>query len=85
MRKDGSFIKVERLYEIKKAIIKGLPNPVDIDKLKLWVEMNIGLTPERAQDYIEKVVAASGWVIFEGKILASLPEPDVEEKEKKKK
>lgn len=70
MRKDGSYVKVERLSQIKKEIAKRFPNPISFNDMILWVEVGIGLTPEKAKDYIEKIVAASGWVIFDGNICA---------------
>jgi hypothetical protein len=71
MRKDGSYVKVERLSLIRKEIAKQFPNPVEVSKVELWVECNIGLTPEKARDYIDKAVAAAGWVITDGKILST--------------
>lgn len=72
MRKDGSFVKVERLSQIRKEIASQFPEPVLFEKLKLWVECNIGLSEEKAGEYIEKAVASAGWFIIDGKILAEL-------------
>jgi len=70
MRHDGSFVKVERLSQIKKEIAKQFPNPVVLADISLWVELNIGLSEEKTKEYIEKVVAGAGWTINDGKILA---------------
>jgi len=69
MRKDGSFIKVERLAQIRKQVSSQFPKPVPFDKLQLWVECNIGLGEQKAREYIEKAVASAGWIIVEGEIL----------------
>ena len=70
MRKDGSFIKTERLAQIAKQIVKGFPEPVDYHKLVLWVEMNIGLRADTASEYITKICEAHDWAIEDGKIKA---------------
>lgn len=70
MRKDGSFVKVERLSQIRKQIAKELPEPVDLEKLQLWVECTIGLSEQKTREYIEKAVASGGWYIIDGKIVA---------------
>lgn len=72
MRRDGSFVKSERLKIISKQIKQELPNPVDLKKLRLWIEINIGLTPEKAESYISVVVEANGWVVNDGKICSEL-------------
>jgi hypothetical protein len=70
MRKDGSFIKLERLKQIKTQVAKNLPNPVSIDKTVIWIQLNIGLTEERAKEYLDLVVEGAGWVVSDGAIKA---------------
>ena len=74
MRRDGSYIKTERIAQIRKEVAKQLPEPVDVLKLRLWVECNIGLSKAKTEEYIETVVALAGWVVADGKILSDLPE-----------
>jgi len=72
MRKDGAFIKVERLAQIRKEIASKFPEPVDIKMLQLWVECNVGLSEEKSKEYIEKAVASAGWSIIDGKIVSEI-------------
>jgi hypothetical protein len=69
MRRDGSFVKVERINQIRREIAKNLPNPVDLEKLRIWVECNIGLSKQKAEEYIDIVVSSAGWIIVDGKIV----------------
>jgi hypothetical protein len=68
VRKDGAFIKLERLRQIKTEIVKGFPEPADYQRIVLWTEMNIGLSTEKALEYVNKLIAANGWVLDNGKI-----------------
>ena len=68
MRRDGSFVKVERISQIRKEIAKLLPDPVDVEKLKLWVECNIGLSKQKTEEYVELAIRTAGWIIEDGKI-----------------
>jgi hypothetical protein len=71
VRRDGSYVKVERLKQIGKEIARYFPEPVDYHKMVLWVEMNIGLSPVKAVEYIDKVIEAHGWIVEDGKIKPS--------------
>lgn len=57
-RKDGGFIKTQRIAYIKKRIIQQSPNKINIKNLITWIEGSIGLSKRRAREYIE--VAISG-------------------------
>ena len=72
VRHDGSFVRLERMTQIAKQIAKCFPTPVDYHKMVLWVEMNIGLTADKASEYIEKICETHDWVIEDGQIK---PEP----------
>jgi hypothetical protein len=68
MRKDGAFVKLDRIRQIQKEITKCFPKEVELNRIILWTEMNIGLTQEKAEEYITKIIDANGWVLSEGKI-----------------
>lgn len=72
MRKDGAYIKLERIKQIQKQIVSSFPGEVDFNKIVLWAEMNIGLTNETAQEYVTKIVEVNGWVLENGKIKAEV-------------
>lgn len=65
-------MKVERIAQIRKEITKHFPEPVDLAKLKLWVECSIGLSEQKAREYIEKAVSSGGWIIIDGKIVSEV-------------
>lgn len=75
VRHDGSFVKVERMVQIAKKIATGLSGPEHVishEKLILWIELNIGLSPEKAEAYVKKICDGHGWVIEDDAIK---PEP----------
>ena len=71
LRKDGSWLRVQRLMEIAKEIAKHFNDggKCNFETLMLWVEFKIGLTETRARDYIITVVRAKQWEIQDGFIL----------------
>lgn len=72
MRKDGSFVKTERLRNISTQIAKAFnqsdEKKVDLAVLISWIEMNIGLTKARALEYIDTCCSVHGWSIIDGKL-----------------
>lgn len=68
VRHNGSFVRLERMTQIAKQIASQFPAPVDYHKLVLWIELNIGLTADKASEYIEKICEGHGWVVEDGKI-----------------
>lgn len=74
VRRDGSFIRSQRLIQIGKRIAVGLSEfkTVDVEQLILWIQMNLGLTEKRASEYVAVVVKAKGWVLKDGEITAEI-------------
>ena len=70
MRKDGSFVKTERMKEIAKLISQAFPEGADYKKLVLGIEVHMGLTNAKAREYIDKVVESQGWINENGLIKA---------------
>jgi hypothetical protein len=68
LRKDGSYVKIQRQKLIQKQIQSCFPKEVDVEKMILWTKLNIGLTREKAEEYINDVVEGNGWIVVEGKI-----------------
>jgi len=71
-RKDGSFIKTERLHQISHKIKEDIKEGVDYNRILDWIEFNIGLRRDTAQDYLDKIIRVEGWVITNGYIKAEL-------------
>lgn len=69
VRRDGAFIKTERVRRIGKEIAKHSPKAMSLDRLMAWVEMEIGLTRKRAEEYILLACLAHGWVIEDGMVV----------------
>jgi hypothetical protein len=66
--RDASYLKTQRLLQIKKHIAKQFPNPVNLELMILWIEVNIGLTHDRAFEYITTVCMANQWNLKDGSI-----------------
>ena len=72
-RRDGGFVRSERLLRIAKQIAIGInqAKTVSVEQINLWIQLNIGLTEKRAGEYIDTVVRAKGWVLRDGYISAT--------------
>lgn len=70
VRRDGSYVRSQRLLEICKEIAKSFSvhHWCRIEDLKLSVALNMGLTETKALEYIDLVVRAKGWQIKDGVI-----------------
>lgn len=73
-RKDGAFIKLERIKQIRSVIIRQFPEDVSVDKVLSWAEVNIGLRRDTARQYLEMIVDNEGWIVSDGKIVISFDE-----------
>jgi len=72
VRRDGAFVKTQRIKQIVREIARQPPGPVSLDRMVTWVEVNIGLSTRRALEYIEKACLAQGWLVTNGEIMRSL-------------
>lgn len=59
VRKDGSYIKNQRLQEISRLIAKGLREhqKISFSNLLTTVQYHIGLTKQRSEEYIHLCLA----------------------------
>lgn len=73
VRKDGSYVKTERMRLIAAYTTRFLQNggKININKLKAWIEVNIGLSPIKAGEYIDTLVSAYDWEIVDGCLIAT--------------
>lgn len=86
VRNDASTTKMERQIMIAKKIAATFnanpKDPIFLRKLVIWVEMSIGLTRRRAEEYIAVVVDShDDWVIEDGALGPEIKqaEPDAAE------
>ena len=66
MRKDGSWVKSQRLGEISRLISTSMPKGCDYKKLLVRLQFEMGLTMARAEEYIDLVCMAKGWIQHNG-------------------
>ena len=71
VRHDGSWVKQERMNRISHYILNQFKasNRINLNKLRAWVEINIGLTPRRAEEYIATISLAYDWLIKDGLLI----------------
>lgn len=75
VRRDGAYTKKLRLDKITKAITQSFDaGGVPYEKLITWIQFEEGLTRSTAEEYIELILQAKGWILIDGKIVAQLPE-----------
>lgn len=66
MRKDGAYVKKERLNALAKFITAKSQNfktPVLLKDAMLYGEVEIGLSEKRTREYIKKLAAVYEWMI----------------------
>ena len=68
VRRDSSYLRSQRLQQISKKIAAGLAEGnISLDRFVNWIQINIGLTEVRAQEYIDICVKAhTGWMVQNG-------------------
>jgi len=69
MRKDGSFFRKERMTRIKNEIAKHMPNGVSYEKILKWAMYEMGLTRQKAEEYLQLVIEMEEWDVKDGKIV----------------
>lgn len=73
IRRDGSFIRSQRLLEIAKMVAKEITasnsRQCSYDLILNRIMLNVGLTEKRASEYICVVCHARGWQIKDGFIV----------------
>jgi hypothetical protein len=85
MRNDGSETKTRRMTLIAKEIAKHFPGSVDLDKMLLWIRVHVGLTPKKAEEYLNDVIDSHGWISKDGLITACEDEKNDESEKRKAK
>ena len=71
VRKDGKYLKQQRMQDISKAIAKSFPDGLDYDKLINQLEFR-GYREDTAIKYVDVVIKFQGWIIVDGTIKPNL-------------
>ena len=61
VRKDGSYVKTQRMRRIAAFIAKADGDKIKTDKLLAWIEVNVGLTKAKAKQYVATLALAFDW------------------------
>lgn len=83
VRRDAAFLKAERIATIQKTIMHDIAKGIDIERLLREIEYSIGLNRDTALRYVQLVVDRQGWLISEGKIIATFEEEVSQDEEKR--
>lgn len=76
MRKDGAYVKKQRLNQITAALLRMAgPNkhPVPLTQILAYCEIEIGLTEKKSLSYLEKLCQYYGYTLEETRIIFKLP------------
>jgi len=69
-RRDGSYVRSERLLRIAKQIVYTINNEgnkqCEYAELLTWIMFDMGLTEKTAREYVDVVVRAKGWHLNDG-------------------
>lgn len=66
MAKDGATIRAERLNTIAKQIASYFPRGVKYENIISAIQLNYGLTRKKAEEYIQIILDAKGWIVLDG-------------------
>lgn len=66
----GQRQKTQTMIAITKEVAKSFPNGALFDKTLLWIRVNQGLSPQKAEQYLNDVIETKGWVVVDGRIKA---------------
>jgi len=67
-RRDGAFIRAQRLHQIAQKVAQAMPEGADYERVLDWIEFTIGLSRPRAKEYLDKVIRVHGWTVKNGVI-----------------
>lgn len=68
VRKDGAFIKKERLKQLTRFVVQNLP--ANKERVLSYAEIEIGLSRKRAQEYLDLCAHFYGWTYKDGMVQA---------------
>jgi len=68
-RRDGSYWRKMRIRQIREEIAKHMPNGVPVEKMLLWIQVEMGLTRKKAEEYLKLAVESGDFAIRDGKIV----------------
>lgn len=67
VRKDGTWVKIQRLAQIAQFIAKAMgEGKVEIEKTLVWIQYEMGLTEQKAREYLGLVMIKHGWINNDG-------------------
>jgi len=65
-RKDGSWVKKQKIEEVWKKISAEFPNTISVEKLVLWCEVELGLSKQKAYEYLDLVARIHNLAVDQG-------------------
>lgn len=68
VKRDGAFLKTQRITKIGQHIAKNISKGVDYEGLLTWIEATIGLTNMKAREYVAIACRVHAWEIKKGVI-----------------
>lgn len=68
VRRDSAWLRQQRIQQITKRIALGIAKGVSLSGLTLWIQVNMGLTKPKAQEYIDLICESQEWEIEKGEI-----------------
>lgn len=71
VRKDGTWVKIQRLTQITQFVAKAMgEGKVEMEKTLVWIQYELGLTEQRAREYLGLIMIKQGWINNDGIITA---------------
>jgi len=71
VKKDGGWVRTQRLMQIAKHIASAMnEGKVAVDKTIVWIQWEMGLTESKAREYLGLVMIKQGWINNDGIIKA---------------
>ena len=68
-RRDGSYWRKMRIKRVREEIAKHMPGGVSVEKMLIWIQVEMGLTRRKAEEYLRLAVESGDFTIKDGKIV----------------
>jgi len=68
-RRDGTYWRRMRIRQIREEIAKHMPEGISIERMLLWIQVEMGLTRRKAEEYLRLAVESGDFTIKDGKIV----------------
>lgn len=68
IRRDSAFLRSQRIKKITTEMAKKITTGLRLRGLLIWIQIEIGLSENKAREYVDLICEAKGWKLNNGGI-----------------